>query len=79
MISKQEVIAYNTQESAMLRYIDSELLKYSGKVFEFSVEQYPQDLLDKWITVYQRAGWEITQINRMNRSGYGKRRFWRVK
>lgn len=84
MISKQQALDYNTQEAEMLRYIDSELLKYRGQIIEFSVERYPQELLDKWITVYQAAGWEIKQKNRRNNHGwresYGElKRHWRVK
>lgn len=83
MISKQQALDYNTQEAEMLRYIDAQLLGFNGNVIEFSVERFPQELLDKWITVYQAAGWEIKQKNRENKNGWrdygGMQRHWRVK
>lgn len=81
MISKEEVLAYNAREAQMIRYIDSELLKYTDKIIEFSVDYYPQDLLDKAILVYRTLGWDIKQKNRRSngyREGTGTKRVWRV-
>jgi hypothetical protein len=79
LISKQQALEYNTKESLLMRYIDSQLLLYCGRILEFSVEAHSQELLDKLMPLYQENGWEIKQINRKKTSWSSKHRYWRVK
>ncbi len=79
MISKQQALDYNTKESLLMRYIDSKILLYRGRILEFSVEGHSQELLDKLMPLYQENGWDIKQINRKKTGGHSKHRYWRVK
>ncbi len=64
MLSKTEVLEYQTIESQAVRYIDSQLLMLNHRAYlEFSVDHIPQDVLDKLRREYELKGWEITQEN----------------
>ena len=82
MLSKTEVLEYHTIESQAVRYIDSQLLMLKHNAYiDFSVDHFPQDVLDKLRREYELKGWEIKQENQKSfftKNGDGTERHWLV-
>lgn len=60
MITKDEVLRYHMLETRAIRDIDEQLLTYCGdRQIVVTVNDYPNDLINKLLPQYRACGWDI--------------------